>query len=87
MIIYDLLETALSWFSPFILLNCCETDVRTCPTIFWFPLANNWTIGLFVIPVDELCILLIKWFIPTESGTTITDDILYSVIQSTESRI
>jgi len=31
---YELLETALSTLSLFIVLNCCESEVIICPTIF-----------------------------------------------------
>jgi hypothetical protein len=69
------------------LLNCCESEVSTCPTVFWSPLASNWIIGLLALWFDELCILLIKSVVPAESGTIVTVDILYSVIQSNRSRI
>ncbi len=80
-------ETAVLRLSLFILLNCCESATITCPTIFWFPLASNWTVGFVVIALDELWMSLIKLAIPTKSGRTLIDDILNSVIQSNVSRI
>ncbi len=83
----DLPETAVLRFSLFLLLNCCESALITCPTIFWFPLASNWTVGFAVIEPDELWMSLIKLAIPTKSGRTLTDEILNSVIPFNVSRI
>ncbi len=87
MINWYLLETAVSKDSTLILLNCCEIEVKICPTVFWFPLESNWTIGFVVNEFGEFSKVFIKSEILDESGVTITEVRLNWVIQSNVSRI